>query len=253
MTAPAIHAVLALAAACVCLGDDDHSRYGSVSPERYLTGRFSPNRHEYFVCLNDLGIPTSPGRHYLRREAAAALRDLYRDFRKAHPTAPFWVQSSTRTYEDQKYIWEAKWNGTVMVNGKRLNAVKDPTARAREILAYSSMPGTSRHHWGTDVDFNVLNDAYFTSGGGRLLYLWLRGNAERYGFCQPYTAGRRSGYREEKWHWSYLPLARRFLADWNERYRTNPRAFISEGSFSAAAQVGGFAAEYVNSISDECR
>jgi hypothetical protein len=33
------------------------------------------------------------------------------------------------------------------------------------------------------------------------------GGAIRRGFTQPYTAGRSGGYQEEKWHWSYWPVA----------------------------------------------
>ncbi|NJK84502.1 MAG: M15 family metallopeptidase [Saprospiraceae bacterium] len=35
-------------------------------------------------------------------------------------------------------------------------------------------------------------------------------NAAKYNFCQPYTAkgeARPYGYEEERWHWSYLPIA----------------------------------------------
>ena len=32
------------------------------------------------------------------------------------------------------------------------------------------MPSTSRHHWGTDLDLNNLNNSYFTSGKGKKIY-----------------------------------------------------------------------------------
>jgi zinc D-Ala-D-Ala carboxypeptidase len=76
------------------------------------------------------------------------------------------------------------------------------------------MPGTSRHHWGTDVDFNSLNNRYFESGEGLKIYNWLVKHAAEYGFCQPYTKagqGRNGGYEEEKWHWSYLPVSSIYL------------------------------------------
>jgi zinc D-Ala-D-Ala carboxypeptidase len=57
-------------------------------------------------------------------------------------------------------------------------------------MQYSSMPGTSRHHWGTDVDLYALDDIYFTYGDGKIVYDWLLANAANYGFCQPYTANR---------------------------------------------------------------
>jgi LAS superfamily LD-carboxypeptidase LdcB len=75
------------------------------------------------------------------------------------------------------------------------------------------MPATSRHHWGTDMDLNSLDNSYFESGEGLKIYQWLTAHAADYGFCQPYTSksGGRTGYEEEKWHWSYLPLSGEFL------------------------------------------
>jgi len=52
------------------------------------------------------------------------------------------------------------------------------------------MPGTSRHHWGSDVDLYSLEDIDFLKGNGKIIYQWLTDNAASYGFCQPYTAGR---------------------------------------------------------------
>ncbi|MBN1497957.1 MAG: M15 family metallopeptidase [Spirochaetes bacterium] len=238
---------------CACEGND-RTLFGAAPPADYLTGRFNPSGHELFVSLADLGIPTNGRPHRLRREAAAALKELYAAFRRDHPKAPFWVQSSTRTYNDQKYIWNGKWTGRVRVGGRDLSReIRDPVKRAVEILRYSSMPGTSRHHWGTDIDLNVLSDAYYAKGAGALLYRWMAENAPRYGFCQPYTAGRGAGYCEEKWHWSYVPLSKQFLSRWNSVYRENPGAFSRAGLFSGSEIAGKLAAEYMNAIHDACR
>jgi zinc D-Ala-D-Ala carboxypeptidase len=77
-------------------------------------------------------------------------------------------------------------------------------------LKYSSMPGTSRHHWGTDMDFNALTNEFFDKGKGKKIYTWLVANAHKYGFCQTYSAmgsDRTTGYQEERWHWSYTPIS----------------------------------------------
>jgi len=45
---------------------------------------------------------------------------------------------------------------------------------------------------------------------GKVEFDWLEANAEKYGYCRPYTklgSDRSSGYQEEKWHWSYRPVA----------------------------------------------
>jgi zinc D-Ala-D-Ala carboxypeptidase len=229
------------------------SPFGPVRPWDYLTGRFNPARHDDFITLSDIGIPTNRWPHRLRREAAAALKELYTAFRKDCPKAPFWVQSSTRSFDDQRYIWDGKWTGKVEVNGLDLSkTIKDPMKRAVEILKYSSMPGTSRHHWGTDFDLNVLSDDYFTKGEGRDLYRWMAAHAGRFGFCQPYTSGRKAGYREEKWHWSYAPLSKVFLRQWNALYQESPEAFSRKGLFRGSESAGKLAPEYVNSIDPSC-
>ena len=73
------------------------------------------------------------------------------------------------------------------------------------------MPGSPRHHWGTDIDINNFNNSYFESGQGLKEYDWLVANAAQFGFCQPYTpkgTERPFGYNEEKWYWSYIPVAK---------------------------------------------
>ncbi len=232
---------------------DDTAVYGKTDPDDYVTGRFNPAGHGLFVSLADSGVPTNKRPHLLRKEAAGALKELYDAFRREHPKAPFWVQSSTRSFADQRYIWDGKWNGTIPVMKISLNrTIQDPLKRALEILKYSSMPGTSRHHWGTDIDLNVLENSYYETGEGRALYLWMKENAGRFGFCQPYTAGRTSGYHEEKWHWSYRPLAGIFLERWNSLHRKNPGSFSRRGLFEGSEVAGKLAPVYVNAINRDC-
>lgn len=178
-----------------------------------LTGRFDPSHHPGFVEL-PLSYTGGANGMYLRRETveafgrmhAAALRDGVK----------LVIISATRNFDYQRGIWEAKWNGDRLVEGRNLaRTVPDPDERALAILRYSSMPGTSRHHWGTDMDLNSLENSYFASGNGLKIYEWLKAHAGEYGFVQPYTAygdGRTCGYLEEKWHWSYYPLSSRMLA-----------------------------------------
>lgn len=169
----------------------------------YLLGRFNPETDSRFVKPADEHTAGAARSQYLRKEtyeafvrmAGAAARD----------GIILVIISATRNFETQKGIWERKW--------KQESAINDEPDRARKILLYSSMPGTSRHHWGTDVDLNNLNNEYFESGEGLKIYQWLTAHAHEYGFCQPYTAKDqgRTGYEEEKWHWSYTPLANDFL------------------------------------------
>ena len=175
----------------------------------YVMGKFDPAAHPDFARIES---------QYASREGMYLHREAYEAFLRMQAAAKkdgleLRILSAARNFDYQKGIWEAKWTGARTVeDGKNAaKAYPDPLARALKILEYSSMPGTSRHHWGTDMDLNALNNEYFETGYGQRLYQWLVQNAPSFGFCQPYTPkgpDRPHGYNEEKWHWSYLPLAR---------------------------------------------
>ncbi len=76
------------------------------------------------------------------------------------------------------------------------------------------MPGTSRHHWGTDIDMTNMNLSFYKSAAGKKMFNWLTKNAAKFGFYQPFNAGRSTGYQEEKWHWSYVPLSKIYLQEY---------------------------------------
>jgi zinc D-Ala-D-Ala carboxypeptidase len=232
----------------------DPSIYGEISPFKYLTGRFSQGKHSKFVLINDKYVPTNKRKHYLRKDTAIALRRMYKAFHRDYPRIKFFVRSSTRNFYSQKGIWERKWTGKRLVGGKKLNkSIKDEYKRGLKILEYSSMPGTSRHHWGTDFDINSLNNSYYKSGDGRIIFRWLKKNAYKYGFGQPYISGRRKGYNEERWHWSYLPVSKIFLKDWNTIFNRNKELFLKKGVYLGSNVVGKLAPVYVNSINKECK
>lgn len=172
----------------------------------YLLGRFDPSTDTRFVKPDDQYTAGAARSQYLRKETYAAFVSMAEAAKK--DGVQLVIVSATRNFETQKIIWERKW--------KDESAISNPADRARKILRYSSMPGTSRHHWGTDIDLNSLDNEYFASGEGRKVYEWLTAHAAQFGFCQPYTSksSGRTGYEEEKWHWSYTPLSRQFLHDY---------------------------------------
>ena len=147
------------------------------------------------------------------------------------------VVSAFRSYQRQKQIWENKW-------GNRPN---DDIHHAKNILKWSAFPGTSRHHWGTDVDFNSVETAYWKSKEGEKVHKWLQNNAPKYGFCQTYDDGRQYGYNSEPWHWSYMPVADRYLAQ-----ISNPAVLevvLNQGvKGSKAVRQSGDLINYVTSI-----
>lgn len=226
--------------------------FGPHNEVDYLQGRFDPEKSPLFIPLKQTKIPHR-GNQILRKETVQALEKMLDAFHRDHPGIPVRVISSTRVFSHQKAIWEAKWNGNRLVDGKKLNrSLPDPDRRALKILEYSSMPGTSRHHWGTDLDLNDLNNSYFEKGEGKVLFQWLTKNAKDYGFCRPYTAGRQKGYNEEKWHWSYRPIAGPLTRQWLKKYHESPGSFFSPGAFDGAKSSQKYASIYVSSISAEC-
>lgn len=179
-------------------------------PDYLLLGRFNPAKEKGFSPI-DPKVSNKTG-IFLRTEAYEAFLAMRDSALKDGITLI--IVSATRTFESQKMIWENKWNGRQYVGGKLLNvSIPDPVQRALEILKYSSMPGTSRHHWGTDIDINSVDPAYFKTAYGIKVLQWLETHAAHFGFCRPYTTfgdTRKTGFQPEEWHWSYIPIAYRF-------------------------------------------
>lgn len=119
------------------------------------------------------------------------------------------IISGTRNFNDQKLIWEKKYLEY------KLDGMSD-IKTILKIMKWSAMPSTSRHHWGTDIDLNGFDD-YFHKKNLKSVeeYKWLKENARRFGFCEVYSkkekGKRTTGYNEEKWHWSYMPIANEYL------------------------------------------
>ncbi len=145
---------------------------------------------------------------YMRCKAYEAFKKMFFDAKACGINLE--IVSAGRNFNYQKGIWERKWK-----DGKYIKYFG--ADRVKNIMKYSSMPGTSRHHWGTDIDLNSLSNSYFSSGAGLKEYNWLTSHAKTYGFYQTYTSKEsgRTGYEEEKWHWSYMPVAEKLLEAYN--------------------------------------
>lgn len=215
----------------------------------YLMGQFDPASHPDFTLVEA---------RYANREGHYLRKDVYEAFKKMHAAAlqsgvQLQIVSATRPFKHQKEIWEAKWNGSRQVEGQDLSkTLPDPEARARKILEYSSMPGTSRHHWGTDIDLNALTDSYFQKGEGLKIFEWLSTHAYEYGFCRPYTAKgpeRPNGYEEEKWHWSYQPVAKHLTE--MARLRLHDEMITGFQGAETARRIG-VVERYVLGVSKDC-
>ena len=181
----------------------------------YLTGKFDPAQRDDFIQISSEHI-LGENTMYLRKETYGAYLEMKKAAKKNDIELK--IASATRNFDYQKDIWEKKWIGYTMVNGEDLlKSMPDGQERFKKILEYSAVPGTSRHHWGTDIDINNANPEYFETESGRKVYDWLTKNASLFGFCQTYNlkgSTRPTGYNEEKWHWSYLPLSKTFTQEY---------------------------------------
>ncbi|MCB1035771.1 MAG: D-alanyl-D-alanine carboxypeptidase family protein, partial [Acidobacteria bacterium] len=164
-------------------------------------------------------------------------------------------QTPLRTFKDQEKIWnekftftrggkwgritpqarrqctalirddEVEWNSKSKKHEHCFKNLLTDDERQVEILQTSSAPGISRHHLGTDFDFDNTNPADWEAGktgakGFADEYGWLQRNASTYGFMQPFTVDsnfNRLGYIEERWHWSYYPIAQAVL-EWSKKH-----------------------------------
>ncbi len=180
----------------------------NIPVRSYLMGQFNPGEHTGLFVKLPASLSSKDKTIYLRKEVATALSKMSAAASKEGVSLV--VVSGFRSFEDQKNIWNNKYLNLFAKN------YPDPLARVKKILEYSAMPGSSRHHWGTDFDLNSVDPAFFETASGKKIYAWLEQNAETYGFIQPYTKGRSRGYHEEKWHWSYAPTSKELLKLYSE-------------------------------------
>ena len=89
------------------------------------------------------------------------------------------------------------------------------------ILKWSALPGSSRHHWGTDFDVYARNQLpektdlqlepwEYHTGHQSDLYQWLKTNLNTFGFFFPYYKDQ-GGVSAEPWHISHRQLSKHAL------------------------------------------
>ena len=139
--------------------------------------------------------------------------DAFQKMKIAAQKAGFKIEiiSAYRSYIRQKDIWNRKYK----VNK---SAGFNPDENIKKIIKYSTLPGTSRHHWGTDIDIIdgsiprkgdvLLTEKFHGKGPYGPLRAWMDENAAQFGFLRPYSLDiQREGFNYEPWHYSYAPLA----------------------------------------------
>ncbi|MCH1580389.1 M15 family metallopeptidase [Luminiphilus sp.] len=135
------------------------------------------------------------------------------------------VASAFRDYDRQTEIINQKWTGARPVKDvvglPLLRENVSDLAWLEAILRFSALPGTSRHHWGTDLDIwdaaavcvdyqpALEPSEYEQDGVFAEMTFWLDAlisadDAE--GFYKPYNTDY-GGVAPEAWHISYRPVA----------------------------------------------
>ncbi len=213
---------------------DTTSKYPEYLTKEYVLGKFDYKTNPDFGKIpKDL----SSSEMYLRKEVLEQFLNMVNAAEKEGIKLK--AVSATRNFPHQKRIWDYKWTDKYKKHSEDKRALK--------ILEYSSMPGTSRHHWGTDVDINDLEDEYFLQGKGKKEYEWLMKHANSFGFYLVYTSkdNGRTGYNEEKWHWSYAPLSSIYLEFYNQNITHQDIAGFQGSQFAKDIDM---ITNYVNGI-----
>ena len=208
----------------------------------FLLGKFDYRDHPDFVLVSE---NWSDKEIYLQKKAYLAFEQMAEAADK--DGIPLIILSGTRNFDEQKVIWERKWEANKI-------EMQDEENIALKILMSSSMPSSSRHHWGTDIDINSVEESYFQSGQGENVYSWLKNNASKFNFCQVYDdkkITKRTGYELEKWHWSYMPISSKILNEYKKQIKSQDINGF-QGSHLASSKNVQIINNYVLGISKNC-
>lgn len=164
------------------------------------------------------------------------------------------IVSSYRSFSRQEAIWERKYSNYTEELGM------DPLEAIDKIIEYSTIPGTSRHHWGTEVDIvdgyrkvegDVLVAEKFEAGGPyEDLKNWMDENANTFDFYLVYTdEPKRKGFKYEPWHYSFAPISMPMLTEFR---RKNIMQLLQQEEFLGCEHfTNGFIKNYIqNNILD---
>jgi LAS superfamily LD-carboxypeptidase LdcB len=161
--------------------------------------------------------------HSMQAEAARAFARLQSDAREAGFDLA--VVSAFRSFERQLTIWNGKAGGHRPIHDDAGIALNSSELSSDElvhaIMRFSALPGTSRHHWGSDVDVcdkAAVSEDYAVqlvptevASGGVFdpMHCWLDERIAMdasHGFFRPYATDA-GGVAVERWHLSYAPLS----------------------------------------------
>lgn len=135
------------------------------------------------------------------------------------------IASGFRSFDRQLLIWNAKARGHKDVfgdNDEKVDmSVLSEIEQVEAIMRFSALPGSSRHHWGTDFDIydaSRMKRGYSVqlnlgecrnNGPCAEMHAWLDTELPRTGFYRPYATDA-GGVSPEPWHLSYRSLANEY-------------------------------------------
>ncbi|WP_265467800.1 M15 family metallopeptidase [Aeromonas salmonicida] len=211
-------------------------------------------------------IVVGRGPHRLTAATAAAFNDM--QVAAAYEGFNLQAASSWRSFERQLAIWNGKWRGErplLDANSQPINALQlCDEERLHAILRWSALPGTSRHHWGTDLDIydpdclpadtKLALEPWEYEAGGWFSDLgdWLTDHMNDFGFFLPYArpVGSGSGVAYEPWHISFALESREQRLDPDALALCLQQADI-EGKSTILAHLDEILARYVTTCPDE--
>ena len=108
-----------------------------------------------------------------------------------------YILSPYRSYSTQDTLFN---NEVTKLTKSGLNA-DEAEIKAATVVAKA---GTSEHHTGLAIDFNIAEDSFANSES----YRWLLENAENYGFIMRYSEEKQpiTGIVNESWHWRFVGI-----------------------------------------------
>ncbi|MGE6156980.1 M15 family metallopeptidase [Aeromonas media] len=208
------------------------------------------------------------GPHRLTAATAAAFNDM--QVAAAYEGFNLQAASSWRSFERQLAIWNGKWRGErplLDADNQPLDALQlDDMERLHAILRWSALPGTSRHHWGTDLDIydpdclpvgtRLALEPWEYEAGGWFADLgeWLGDHMADFDFFLPYAKplDAAQGVAYEPWHISFAPESGEQRLDPNALALCRQQANI-EGKECILAHLDEILARYVTAGHTERR
>ncbi len=174
------------------------------------------------------------------------------------------IISHWRSFEHQSIIWNSKWSGQRPLLDRHSQVIAFDNLNDEEkfnaICFWSALPGTSRHHWGTDFDIflqepincgyqpQLVPEEFSQRGECHLLETWLQSELERFGFYRPYQSFN-GGVSPEPWHISFKSIA----ADCQKKLKATDVAYLVKqhklfGEKVILEKLNNYLEQYVYSV-----